>query len=164
MASRPNLKVEEVEKKEEEPAEPVEETELNFLASKTWVPGKHRWEPLDITILDCTSETSPELYKWLAEVYQGVKTDKDGVVEEPANDLKKDVVLTLYDGCGVPLEKWQCDGAWPTKILLDDGYGTDSFNLQLTVKYDRMMYKAMIPAGIPPLPSVPPVEAAAKSD
>jgi len=48
----------------------IEPTEVNFLNSKTWIPGKASWETLTVTYFDIanTQDLKP-LYNWLASVY-----------------------------------------------------------------------------------------------
>lgn len=48
----------------------IEATEVNFLNSKTWIPGKASWETLTVEYYDVAStfDLRP-LYNWIASVY-----------------------------------------------------------------------------------------------
>ena len=48
----------------------IEPTEVNFLNSKTWIPGKASWETITVTYFDVanTLDLKP-LYNWLASIY-----------------------------------------------------------------------------------------------
>lgn len=59
LASRPNLT--------------IEETEINFLNGKMFIPGKGTWETITVTYYDVggnnASSYQSQLYSWLASVY-----------------------------------------------------------------------------------------------
>ena len=55
VASRPNLG--------------IEETEINFLNAKTWIPGKAAWEQITVTYIDVATFEMAPLFNWLASVY-----------------------------------------------------------------------------------------------
>jgi hypothetical protein len=64
----------------------IEETEINYLCSKTWVPGKHDREQITIQWYGLTDEVFD---KW----------------RKAAADCNL-IQLGLYDGCGTLLEVW----------------------------------------------------------
>lgn len=60
LASRPNLT--------------IEETEINFLHGKMWIPGKGSWETITVTFYDLGGANTVAggmgaLYSWIATVY-----------------------------------------------------------------------------------------------
>ena len=56
LAARPNLT--------------IEETEINFLHGKMWIPGKGTWETITVTYYDIGNDPSLSgLYAWLATIY-----------------------------------------------------------------------------------------------
>ncbi|MCI0560364.1 MAG: hypothetical protein MN733_17910, partial [Nitrososphaera sp.] len=55
MAARPDLS--------------IEETELNFLNSKTWITGKPSWEQISVTYMDISTGDNFQLWSWIGTVY-----------------------------------------------------------------------------------------------
>jgi len=49
VAARPNLS--------------IEETEINFLNAKTWIPGKAAWETINVTYIDAIDPTNVSFSK-----------------------------------------------------------------------------------------------------
>ena len=64
MAARPNLS--------------IEETEINFLNGKTYIPGKGTWETITVTYYDVTTDDNAPLWSWLADVYDYTNPDNLG--------------------------------------------------------------------------------------
>jgi len=54
-ASRPNLE--------------IEETEINHLNAKMWIPGKASWQTITVTYMDVAHTEMQSLWNWLATVY-----------------------------------------------------------------------------------------------
>jgi len=92
----------------------VEETELNYLSSKTWIPGKHLWQQIGITITH-----SPE---WL-----------------PHADFNR-VVLGLFDGCGNQIEEWDLQDCQCVYITNEPAeWEQEHSNIRL--KYTECIYR-----------------------
>lgn len=152
--SRPKLAVEEVEVKKPD-QDPVEETEINFLSSKTWVPGKGTWEPITLRFSVKADEEglreNADFFGWLATVYDFApgdgKLDWNILLRDDEGDLdekklKHTVLLNLYDGCGVPLETWRLGGAFPKGVAFDSFDYSDGYtNVELRLKFDRCVYE-----------------------
>jgi hypothetical protein len=93
LASRPNIT--------------IEETEINFLNAKTWIPGKPAWETITVTYYDVAGNVQDQegkapnaaLWDWLASVYNFV----NNVTLEMGNNRNAyagRVRLNMLDGCG----------------------------------------------------------------
>jgi len=119
----------------------IDELELQFLNASTWIPGKGRWQPLNITYIDTTDERMKPLYDWVATVYDfqlyagGVnlkQSEKQGWVSE--------CIIRIFDGCGNELEKWELLNCFPQSINFGDlDYASnDECNIDLTIRYDRV--------------------------
>ena len=128
VAARPNLS--------------IEETEINFLSAKTWIPGKASWETITVTYYDVAGEANIGLWSWLAGVYNYMLP-----VELPMGAMRKDyagqVTLTLYDGCGSGLEQWILQDAWPQAVNFGelDYSSSEECTIEITLRYSSVAYK-----------------------
>jgi hypothetical protein len=150
LASRPNLT--------------IEETEINFLHGKMWIPGKGSWETITITYYDLGGASvaagMTALYSWLATVYnftnagfrQGVtrlsQSSKRGT---PAFGLPTGQggyagtgVLDLYDGCGTSMETWMMGNMWPQAINFGelDYSSSEEVTMELTLRYSEVQWQS----------------------
>lgn len=135
LAARPNLT--------------VEETEINRLNAKAWIPGKAAWETITVTYYDVATQDNLGLWNWLASVY-----DFTNPVSLTMGSSRLDYaargVLTLFDGCGTPLENWVFDDMWPQAINFGelDYASSDEINIELTLRYSQVTYKMLCPNAI----------------
>ena len=131
LASRPNIS--------------FEETELNFLNGKTWIPGKGTWETITVTYIDAAVDDLRPLYRWLAAVYEfdNPLTLKMGSRESWAAQG----ILVLYDGCGKEIEQWTMGNMWPQSINFGDlDYASsDEVTIELTLRYSDVRYDNFCP-------------------
>ena len=134
----------------------IEETEINFLHGKFWIPGKATWNALTITFYDVAvkpgSGTGNEaLFGWLATTYNF--TDPAGLhqstIRGADNDRNSggygcDGTLSLFDGCGTTLETWTLHGMWPQSINFGelDYSSSEECTVEVTTRYDNATYKA----------------------
>ena len=81
MAARPNVA--------------IEETELNHLNAKMWIPGKASWETITVTYIDVAHEEMRSLYNWLASVYD--YTDPINLRMGTKRDWRATGILNLYE-------------------------------------------------------------------
>jgi len=136
LAARPNLT--------------IEETEVNFLNARTWIPGKTSWETITVTYYDVAAAQNQGLWNWLASVYQF--TDpvmlKQGSQRQ---DYAATGNLALYDGCGQILETWEMGDMWPQAINFGelDYSSSEEANIELTLRYSNVKYKSMCPGFTP---------------
>ncbi len=114
----------------------IEETEINFLSNKTWIPGKATWESITITYYGV--EPEGDFMKKLATIIEH-SFKKDG---KRKKNYFGDGELLLYDGCGVILEKWQLDDIGLHAINFDSGY-SDETDVELTMRYAKVKYVHM---------------------
>jgi hypothetical protein len=131
-ASRPNLS--------------IEETTLNFLNARTWIPGKAEWQDITITYVDAASEHMALLWNWLVSVYDF--TNPTSLKMGNKRDWAATGILTLYDGCGSPLETWELKNLWPKTINFGDlDYGTsDEATIELGMRYSDVRYTSYCPS------------------
>lgn len=133
VASRPNLE--------------IEETEINYLNAKTWIPGKASWQTMTVTYIDvATAEIAP-LYNWLASVYNFTNPITLEMGSKRA-DYNAKGVLKLYDGCGAELERWTLGDVWPQAVNFGDleYASSDEATIELTLRYSNVLYEPICPS------------------
>lgn len=99
----------------------IEETEINFLSTKSWIPGKGTWESITAQALAGTHEEINELEAKLPYI--------------------RKVELRLYDGCGYVIETWvltEVKAGTSTKVLYRD---SDEADLEMELRYTNCEYK-----------------------
>ena len=131
VASRPNLE--------------IEETEINFLNGKMWIPGKASWQTMALTYIDVAHTEMQSLWNWLATMYDF--TDPVNLRQGNRRDWDATGVLSMYDGCGVLLEQWQLQHCWPTAIDFGDlDYSSsEEATIELTLRYWDVIYRSYCP-------------------
>jgi hypothetical protein len=125
----------------------IEETEINFLNAKTYIPGKGTWETLTVTYYDVAVQggTGNEgLWTWLANVYDYTKP-----VSLKQNSIRKGYAgvgsLKLYDGCGTALEQWTMGDMWPQAVNFGelDYASSEEVTIEVTLRYSNVAYKSL---------------------
>lgn len=130
MAARPNLN--------------IEETEINFLNGKIFVPGKGTWETITITYYDVSvnaGEDNIALWEWLASVYDF--TNHVNLYQSSDRACYGGVAkCKLYDGCGNTLETWKLNDCWPQAVNFGElDYGSnDEVTIEVTLRYAKVSY------------------------
>lgn len=131
LASRPNMT--------------IEETEINFLNGKTWIPGKGTWETITVTYYDVGggpgNNFSNAIYGWLNSVYEF----RDPVRLRQASkwgEYGGTATLLLFDGCGNEMERWILRQVWPQAINWGDlDYAnSEEVTIELTLRYSEVEY------------------------
>ena len=153
LASRPNLT--------------VEETEINFLHGKMWIPGKGSWETVTVTYYDLggssISGDMTNLYSWLATVYNfttgngSITLSQSSIRGTPSNGglpsgqggYAATGVLDLYDGCGKSMETWTLGHMWPQAVNFGelDYSSSEEVTIELTLRYSEVGWVNHCPEG-----------------
>jgi hypothetical protein len=145
MAARPNLT--------------IEETEINHLNAKTWVPGKGTWETITVTYYDVGGNgvgAAGILLGWLSAVYGFHDPDNLPMSSKRGNGngggYAGIATLKLYDGCGTEMEKWEIKDAWPQAINFGelDYSSSEEVTIELTMRYSQVKYSASCGVGFTP--------------
>ena len=134
LAARPNLS--------------VEETEINFLNAKTYIPGKATWETVTVTYYDVATKDNLPLWQWLASVYDF--TDPVALkMGSSRRDYAARGTITEYDGCGNSLNQWVLLDLWPQAINFGelDYSSSEECNIELTLRYGGVRYMPICPSG-----------------
>lgn len=133
VANRPNLT--------------VEQTEINYLHGKMWIPGKGTWETLTVGYYDMGGAGAAgmqTLWNWLISIYnftdpvalqQTSRRGQDG----NATGWAGTGVLTMFDGSGVEMERWELANMWPAAVNFGDlDYSSsDVATLDLTLRFSE---------------------------
>lgn len=158
LAARPNVS--------------FEETEINWLNDKMWIPGKATWEAITVTFLDvagsiqgATSAGSGgnsnfmPIYVWLSQVYNFTSSGTNGGTSNGASlqnykfmssrkaDYTGVMTLTLFDGCGQGIEQWQILDGWPQAINFGDldQASSDVVEIEMTIRYSQVQFNSACP-------------------
>ena len=131
------------------PSLTIEETEINFLNAKTWIPGKASWETITVSYVDVAHIEMAPLWNWLATVYNF--TDPIGLSQGDKIDWNSTGILAMYDGCGVLLEQWELQHMWPQSIDFGElAYAnSEEATIDLTLRYSDVIYTSYCPAYTP---------------
>lgn len=132
------------------PSWDTDETELNFLNAKTFIPGKTTLETLTVTYQDAATVDQQPLWSWLASVYNY----NDPVRMYSASkrsDYSGTGILVMYDATGTPLEQWVMLDCWPKGVNFGDVSYEDSepAEIELTLRYSAIQYKSLCPEYTP---------------
>lgn len=139
ISSRPNIS--------------IEETEINYLHGKMWIPGKATWETISVTFYDIADKSQPAngsvgLYTWLATVYNFTdnvglhQSSKKGDETKGSQGYAGKAILRMYDGCGVELEQWTLGHCWPQAINFGelDYSSSEEATVEVTLRYATAEY------------------------
>ena len=125
----------------------VEETEINFLNAKTYIPGKGTWQSITITYYDVTSLDgigNEELWGWLASVYNFI--DNVALTQSSRRRCYGGTgIITMYDGCGQELEEWRLFDCWPQAMNFGelDYSQSEEATIEVTLRYSNVKYTNM---------------------
>jgi hypothetical protein len=135
LASRPNLT--------------IEETEINYLNGKMWIPGKGTWETITVTFYDISDGGVgiTSLYSWLATTYDF--TDPIGLKQSSkigtpnSGGYSADGYLNLFDGCGTNMETWILSNMFPQAVNFGelDYSSSEEVTIEVTLRYAECQYE-----------------------
>ena len=131
----------------------IDETEINFLNGKTFIPGKATFNEISFTYYDVAvlaDQTVNNLLRWINRVYnfeqkgasKEIKATQGSYPDSGGTGYAGTGVLTLLDGCGFAVEKWQLINCWPKSINFGDlDYSSsDECNIELSLRYAFATY------------------------
>jgi len=123
------------------PALNVEAIPIEFVNEVVFVAGRHKTEPIEITLYDFLDEESAEqiIWDWVKKVYDPT-TGNMGL----AKDYKVDSATLLKMGpAGANWRPWTLRGVWPMKFSPGKGDMTTAaaMTMELTIQCDRF-YRA----------------------
>lgn len=110
-------------------------TEVHFMNSSTFLPGRVTWEGITVTFIDPIGPSSSQkIMDWIRQHYESA-TGRMGY----ATQYKKNIVLKMLDPAGNPVEKWVLYGTYVEGGDFGDlDYSSDDLStISLTLKFDR---------------------------
>jgi len=116
------------------PSLTFDETVIDFINTKRYVPGKQTWNPIQVTAHDPIAPSAAQkVMDWVRLVYEPL-TGRMGY----SSFLKKNIVLKLLDPQGTVVEYWDIIGAWPQDVQFGDlDYATsDNAEITFTLRFD----------------------------
>jgi len=132
VASRPNIS--------------FEETEINYLHGKMYIPGKATFETVSVTYYDVApvrADTILYLYDWIGSVYDFLSNSDTRANPRMSTNASGPGgygalgTLTMLDGGGQNIEMWQMFDCWPQSVNFGDlDYSSnEEATLELTLRY-----------------------------
>jgi hypothetical protein len=139
-----------------------EETEINYLHGKMYIPGKATFDAVTVTYYDISQkngQTIEALYDWIGSVYDflgpagPVRNPKMSGVASGIGGYAAESLLTMFDGCGSELERWYLNSCWPQAVNFGDlDYSNnEEATIEVTIRY--MFAKWENKCGRQPAPS-----------
>lgn len=121
----------------------IDEHEISFLNATTWIPGKGKWQPITVTYIDVADAEMAGLYNWIATVHDF--TDPINLRNSEKAGWNGSALLTMYDGCGSPLEYWLLNSCWPQSANFGDLAYDDSSEatIELTLRFSEVTYQGV---------------------
>lgn len=135
VAARPNLS--------------IEETQIDHLNARTWIPAKAYWETITVTYLDVAHIEMRPLWNWMATLYDF--TDPVNLKQGERRDWAATGVVSMFDACGTLLETWEMRNMFPTSINFGtlDYTSPDISTIEMTLRYSDVRFRSYCPDFVP---------------
>ncbi len=110
----------------------MNETEIQFLNTSTWVVGRYVWEQISITLRDPIGPSASQAVMEWVRLASESSTGRQGY----AAAYKRDLVLEMLDPTGVAVSQWIIKNAMPVSVnfgelaMDDDGLATIEMTLR----------------------------------
>ena len=122
-------------KVEARPSFTIEQTEINYLNSTCFIPGKREWQETKITYDNFDHTDGGALFfRWVSEQYKATEEGPKQWTSELAT-----VILRLHDGTFETIEEWYLEDAIITAMDFGCLYGDES-ELNVAIKYKEADY------------------------
>jgi hypothetical protein len=124
----------------------IDETEINFLHAKTWLPGKGTWNTLSVSYYDTNHQEMLNLWGWLTSVYNFTRPN-ELYMNSKVSGYSGTGKLVLYDGCGKAMEQWLLYHCWPKTLEFGDldMSSSEECSIELTLRYTNVKYTSFCP-------------------
>lgn len=112
----------------------MNETEIQFLNTSTWVVGRYIWEKISITLRDPIGPSASQaVMEWIRLASESV-TGRQGY----AVSYKRDLVLEMLDPTGTAVSQWIIKNAMPVSANFGDlDYSNDALStIELQIRPD----------------------------
>lgn len=118
----------------------IEETELDFISAKTWIPSKPAPKgTVTVNMYELSGEESLKLEPLYLQMAAWYNVNQAEVTDE---ERFGEVTLKLYDGCGTLMESWELPEVRPLNINFGelDFSTSDSLDLEITFEHGAPKY------------------------
>lgn len=112
----------------------VNSVAIEFMNTETYVPGRYKWEPIQVTFRNFIGPSSAQaLMEWIRLDVESL-TGRQGY----SAGLKRDITIEMLDPTGVTVQKWLLKNAFPTSYSQSDAdYSQDGVNeITTDIQYD----------------------------
>ena len=120
----------------------IDETQIDYLNGRMWIPGKATWAELPVTFLDVAAPDFMPLFGWLSSVYQ-FDDSRALQMNTMPKDYQGSAIIRLYDGCGGILETWTLKNCWPKSYKFGDlAYeNAEVCTIEVSLRYYNVEYE-----------------------
>ena len=119
------------------------EQSVEHTSETIWYPVKAEFKPISLKLYDLVKSENV-VFQWIKQIYdpqlgQWRLGKSDAFRPEGTSGMKRNAKLTLYDGCGEPIESWMYENAYPNEIVFGELDMADGafLTIDLTLRYDR---------------------------
>ena len=126
----------------ERPSLATDEVEVHSYNSISYIPGKARWQPLEVTIRD---DITNSVVTAIGSQLQKQQNHLEQTTAVAGSVLKFSMEVHSLDGTtGEELESFEIEGCWITNVSYPSGdYGNSEANVvTLTVRFDNAIHVA----------------------
>jgi hypothetical protein len=113
----------------------IDEVEIPFLNTSTWVAGRFRWDAIDVTLRDPIGPSASQAIMEWVRLHAESVTGRMGY----SAGYKKNVTLEMLDPTGVVIERWKLVNT----MLTSSDFGTLDYNsgdlidITINMRFDR---------------------------
>ena len=112
----------------------INDTEIPFINTSTWVAGRYKWEEIQASFNDQIGPSAAQaVMEWIRLCAES-PTGRMGY----ASGYKRDLELEMLDPTGVAVSQWVLKNCMPTSVGFGDlGYDDDSLaTIEMTIQPD----------------------------
>jgi hypothetical protein len=119
----------------------MDETQIDYLNGRMWIPGKATWAELPVVFIDVTASDFAPLWGWLSSVYEFDDPTNLYMNTKPA-EYQGTAYIAIYDGCGNMLELWTLNNCWPKTYKFGElAYeSSDVCTIEISLRYWNVQY------------------------
>jgi len=121
-----------------------EEVIVDSYNSKSYIAGKHTWEPISIVLRDDVNSSvikliGQQLNNQLDHNSQGAGISTDGTVSGLSYKFNMEIEILDGTAAAAPLDKWELAGCYLSNVQYGDlNYGTsDMVQVTMQIRYDN---------------------------
>ncbi len=117
------------------PSLTFKEIEAQHLTETIYFPSKPDWKPISLVLYDVKTNGNP-VFDWIKTIYD---PENESRWLASCSGFKRKATLRLFDGCGVTLDTWVFENAWPQVAEFGDLDMSESAVVvcEVTLRYDR---------------------------